>query len=218
MRRRASLGAAGLGLIAMMLLTVLPGASASGWTQSANLTATRHGVTLAQNPLLQPGDVVQLVGTGFARGAPVTERLAGSAAGTHLKADGQGVLHFTYRVPAYQPKDAYLLTFAGDPPAGSSLPPPVASGPGDHQDVIVTVPNVGFFPYRVDPGATGTPSPSTTASISASATSTSGGSHGAGGIAYTGVDVAALVVIALVFMVPGVVAAIGGRRRSRPEH
>lgn len=163
-------------------------------TNVAAYTAGHEG--LAANPVLRPGDRVQLVVTGFGRQALVTVLGTGSDTVRAQRADGTGTVRMGYVVPPDVPPGGHYLEFSGAPDAG------VAEG---HVagDVRATVPVFGLFPFRTLP-VTGT----------ASGAADGEGDGSSGSLASTGVAIAALLVVAGILLGFGVVALRRGRRRD----
>lgn len=198
-------------------------AAAAAPKPSSNLTAyTAQGKRLPPNPKLDPGEVVRLVVTGYGPGAAVVVKLAGLADEVQLTADATGSATDVYTVPRPMADGQYLLTLVGDPPHTPTTPQtsptklPTNLPSKDVQPFVVTVPNTGFFPFRI--GAGGTPSssvnPSSTAVVSATNTSAGGHGAGGGGLSNTGANVLTPLVLGLITVLVGVISVRLGLRRS----
>lgn len=158
------------------------------------------GGLLPMNPVLLRGREVSVRADGFASQAQVAVRLAGFAAADIAHADARGLVVLRYEVPQSLNDGAYVLTLVGPPgaptfgtPRDTSVPPLRAGSP-----FVFLVPRVWLFHFRVA-GSTGTHPPPT--------------GSGVGGIAYTGVDLATLLGIAVLLVAIGVLAARTARRR-----
>ena len=195
------------------------GAAAAAPKPSSNLTAyNEQGKRLPPNPKLDPGERVRLVVTGYGPLSPVAVRLAGAASEVDRTADASGTTTYVYTVPDPFADGQYLLTLVGDPPhtptTSSAAPTKLPSK--DVDPLVVTVPNTGFFPFRIGAGGgpTTSVSPTETSTAVVSATNTSQGGSGNGGLSGTGANVLAPLVIGLITVLVGFVSVRLGLRRS----
>ena len=220
------LRAGGCALAVVVVLLGMWLSPALAVTQTANVVARSHGKVLPADPLLVAGERVQLTITGFGSGAYVTVRLGASSLGT-FNADKHGTVTFTFVVPRALPKGTFIVAAVGLPPVRTITPTPVVTlGSSDPQIVEATVPNLGLFSFRYDPGQGSTsaspPPTSPTRSHSRGNSGGAGGSggtgstggKGAGGLGSTGVDVLFLLLIGAAGLVLGWVLLIPGRNRK----
>jgi hypothetical protein len=216
---------------ALLLLVVLVGlfcSRAEALTQTPNVVARdSHGRILPPDPLLVRGERIQLTVTGFAPHAVLQVRLGASTDLGEYRADATGRIVFTVVIPNAIDRGTYIIVAVGGPPISSTTPSgATATGTADRQLLEAVVPTLGLFTFRVDPGHSSAPpsSPHTSPSSSVGPTgaSSSAGSSGTGssgtGPAHTGVDVAALLLIALIGLVSGTVVMILSRARMGARH
>jgi hypothetical protein len=152
------------------------------------------------NPVLLRGQQIVVHAAGFAPRAQVAIRLANTVQYSYAAADGTGTLTLRYTVDSHLADGAYVLTFVGAPGASPSGTPQEHDVPPlrDDSPFVFLVPRVWLFHFRV--------------------TASGGDTHppppGTGGIAYTGVDIAALIALGAVVLVIGVLVLRTARRRS----
>lgn len=175
-------------------------ASAAARPDTEPAARATAGQLLPQNPVLLRGQQIDVVADGFAARATVAVRLAGTQESSDAQADGRGVLRLRYAVARSLADGAYVLTLVGAPGAPTSGvvrehdQPPAR----DDSPFIFLVPRVWLFHFRVA-ATTGSHQPPA--------------GSGVGGVAYTGVDVAALLALAAVVIAIGLLVLRTARRR-----
>jgi hypothetical protein len=213
---RWSLGLAGT--LAALIFTVfaLQATAQPAIGPAGNVSAfDAKGHRLGQNPRLHRGELVVVVVTGFAAVAAVTVHAPPVLTSQTAYADSKGVVRFRYRVPLSLANMQYLITFSGDPPATPTVLPPSRTGPGDAHVIVVEVPQIGLFRFRLDDP------------VQSKTSAPGDGNSGAGAdalndsrqnLAFTGVDVIATVALGLLVVLTGVFVWSAGRRRRPKGH
>ncbi|HJQ42868.1 MAG TPA: hypothetical protein VJ831_07280 [Jatrophihabitantaceae bacterium] len=172
-------------------------------TPTPNVTAYGpHHDTLSANPMLSPGERVQLVVTGFGKRAHVSVLGTGSTAYRDQRADGSGTVRLNYVVPLNVPSGGHYLSFSGPP---DSMPTPAfdPADTGNPNYIRATVPVFGLFPFRT-PSAPREPSSGHSA----------GGAEGSmGGLSNTGVAVLGSLVLGFALLAAGIGIARASRAR-----
>jgi len=200
-------------LAVAVVLTGLWLVPADAVTQTANVVARdSHGAVLPSDPLLRPGDRVQLTITGFGPGAHLTVRLGTTVIGNFV-ADASGRVRFTFVVPRLG-KGGYVVAAVGTPPLRAITPSyQPTSSTYDPQGVQAVVPTLGIFTFRLDPGGSSSSAhPST--SFTGGNGGTSGSSGTGSGLGHTGVNVIGLLIAAALAIVGGFFIWLPGRRRK----
>lgn len=192
-----------------MLLTGLALAAQVGGAGFAAAAATRPdieptvraaaGQLLPMNPVLLRGQQVVVRADGFAAATRVAIRLAGTAPTNYAHADDAGVLTLHYPIATSLADGAYVLTLVGSPGAPTSGTPQDDDAPPSRagSPFVFLVPRVWLFHFQVA-ASTGSHRPPT--------------GSGTGAIAYTGVDVLALLAIAAGLVAIGALIVRTARR------
>jgi hypothetical protein len=146
--------------------------------------------TSAAVPTVPPGGILTEAVDGFAPHSAVTEHLVGQAATSIVHADGKGTVHVVFRVPTAT--GHYRLTLVGRPALPSDGRP--------RQNVVVVVPRIAVLDFVVgqrEPGG---------------GHGQQGGQshHGNGGLSGTGVDIEALLYLALFALASGLIFEMAG--------
>jgi hypothetical protein len=189
-----------------------------------------HGRVLGVDPVLTPGERIQLTISGFRDDGRLTVRLGTSTSLGAYVADGSGRVRFDVVVPRGPGPRTYVLAAVGDPPERTGTPPTVKHNRSkDPQIVEAVVPTLGIFLFRIASSGSSSPptsaAPSTTSSSGggrsgASGTSTSpspstgAGGSGGGSAAGTGVDVVLLCMVGFGGLLGGALVMLAGRRRT----
>jgi hypothetical protein len=155
----------------------------------------RNGQVLPSHPVLLRAQQILVRAEGFAPTASVAVRLAYSSSTSYASADGRGIVMVHYTVDPALAYGPYVLTLVGAPGSSASSTPQE----GDDSPFLFLVPRVWLFQFRVA-ASTGTVRPPP-------------GGSGVGGVAYTGVDIAALLALAAIVLVLGGVVLRTARRR-----
>ena len=140
-----------LGLsVAVLIGVVAPATSAAPLqlTPPHPAAARTNGARIGDDPVMHPSQHIALAVPGFAPRSAVTVRIACARALRIRPVTGpDGVLHLVFAVPPGLPPGGHLLTFTG----------PGLSQAGSHAapagSIVVTVPEVAFFPFRTGTGA-----------------------------------------------------------------
>jgi hypothetical protein len=205
--------------IALVLVPIADAASTASPKPSSNLIAVGPGGhRLAADPVLRAGERISVTITGFARSTSVTAVFVNTTIRRRYRADGRGDLHVLVILPAGSAGN-HEIVFVGAPRTGVKVAtrptgPSLASGgpsPASGGNVEVVVPLLATFPYRLGP--TGPPRRSGHGVEATSTTRPAGASgSGAGGLSRTGVDIAALLALAVAAIAAGLGAVRAGRR------
>jgi hypothetical protein len=149
--------------------------------------------TSAAIPTVPPGGVLTAAVDGFAPHAAVTEHLVGQSATSIVHADGKGTVHVVFRVPTAT--GHYRLTLVGHP----ARLPDVRT----RQNVVVVVPRIAVLEFIVKQREPGD-----------GHGQNGGHSQHGNGLSGTGVNIEALLYLALSALASGLIYEAAGRRRS----
>ncbi len=207
--------ASGICLVLALFLAVPAMAATSG--SSGNITVLdTHGHRVPRNSQLRTGQRLDVAVTGFQhRTRVLVQVLRGTSPaqvrGTHVQADWRGRVSILWTVPAGLAPGTHLLAFTGAPP------PTRVHGTGIVQ---VSVPNIGLFPFTIPPRHGGSGSGSGVDGIGIGGgglgvDSESIAGSGTGSLAYTGVNVVAIILVGCSLLLAGVAVTTGSRRRRR---
>lgn len=198
-----------MGVVLACLLGATLAASAVARPSRTDSTFTaidaRSGKALPHDPVLHRGQRVIVTVRGFASHASVRVALVRVHFYGTVRADRHGHVGFPFAVPRTLRSGRHVLIFSGLPAALERASPKPQHGTEtrDPQVFVVTVPFDPPWPFRLG-AATPHPPPS-------HGTGGQHGSHG-GGTSFTGVDIAALVLAALLVLAVGVAASCVARR------
>ncbi|MCU1658012.1 MAG: hypothetical protein JWO57_2668 [Pseudonocardiales bacterium] len=195
---------AGVALAAVLVLAGAAAATGAPARPTSNVTAFAESARpLPADPVVQAGEPVLVVVTGFAAGVTVSVNVVGTAQIRYAHSDSHGVVRFRFAAGDDLSGGQHLVTFQGPPP-------PTAAGHSHLGNIDATVPTVGMLPFRLHPGRH-----SGHGVDAVSVSHAPDGSGSASGLSNTGADIVGPLLVALIALLAGAGALALGRYRLR---
>jgi hypothetical protein len=198
--RRAAV--AGLVVVSLLVPVAVSALATPSGIDGVSAVEASTGHHLPADPMVRPGERVMINVTGFAPAAVVTVGFVGVRLIDSVAADDLGTVVYPYTVPRRLESGQHALAFSGASRAAPHRPPP--------GNVHATLPLTRQWPFRTAGTHEGPPSGAP-------------GSHGVEGTgngppAFTGIDVAVLVIVGALALLLGIgLLWTGNGRRRRPR-